>query len=174
MASSDTTDNGAAQPIAATDTVEASASAMSGSETLQLAHDEEDSSESVGRALRPFLVRRREKDDDPFDRPPAEIRRSLRHTKATSNRTASLQATPREGATMRVGQLEQMSDTVRRLYAAHRRWEQKRKEAGHFRPWRKYRLWRGIRRFVRKAAELDQQRRHARLLKGSRDRIVLR
>jgi len=168
MASSDTTENGAAQPIAATDTVEASASAMSGSETLQLAHDEEDSSESVDRALRPFRVRRREKDDDPFDRPPAEIRRSLRHTKATSSRTASL------GAMMRVGQLELIFHTVRRLYAAHRRWEQKRKEAGHFKPWRKYRLWRGIRRFVRKAAELDQQRRHARLLKGSRDRIVLR
>jgi hypothetical protein len=36
MASSDTTENGAAQPIAATSTVEASASAMSGSEMLQL------------------------------------------------------------------------------------------------------------------------------------------
>ena len=137
-------------------------------------HEEEESSESVGRALRPFRVRPREKDDDPFDRPPAEIRRSLRHSKAVSSRAALLQATPGEWVAKSVSPFEAMSDTVRRLYAAHSRWEQERKEAGLFRPWRKYSLWHGTRRFVRKAAELEQQRRHCRLLQSSRARSVVR
>ena len=136
--------------------------------------EEEDSSESVDRALRPFRVRPRGKDNDPFDRPPAEIRRSIRHSKAVSSRAELLRATPGEGVAKSVSPFEATSDTARRLYAAYNRWEQKRKEAGHFRPWRKYSLWRGIRRFVRKAAELEQQRRHYRLLQSSRARSVVR
>ena len=137
-------------------------------------HEEEDSSESVDRALRPFRVRPRVKDDNPFDRPPAEIRRSLRHSKAVSSRAVLLRANLVEGAAVRVASLEVMSDVARRLYAAHRRWEQKRKEAGHFRPWRRYSLWPGIRRFVHKSSEVEQQRRHHRMLQSSRASRVLR